>query len=399
MRLFDDLERFDRSPAAHGEDGFSFLNRADGIGWARIRDVLERWFADYPPAHAGDLRGKFRSKRAGAHFGAWWELYLHRLLQRLGYEVEVHPEMPGTSSRPDFELRREQERIYLEAAVVFSGIVDEQRDGIREGWIMDAVNRGKNPSFHLQIEFQRLGTNRPKDRDIYRPLEEWLAGLNPDHVIAEHGATGSLPEETVEVDDWRVRFEAIPVRPEARGGEPGRLLGYGPVSAGFVDDKEQLRHTLKHKRGRYGTPDAPLMVAVNCASSFPKDEDVAGALYGSIGYQYREGEPGHAKSVRLRDGTWMGEPGARGQRMSGVLSAVQLHPWTAVQVEPRLWLNPWATKPLSVDWPFTTWRCTESGLVEAEPRAVDMADLLGLPADWPGPEDPFRVGPGADARG
>src|SRR5947208_6856137 len=136
MRLFDDIARSDPSPSSYGEDTFSFYNRVDGVIWQRIRDALEAWFAEYPADHAAKLRGDFRSNRQGSHAGALWELYLHHLLRSLGYEVRVHPEVPDTSHQPDFEARCSNQRLYIEAAVVFSGIVDEEADPVREGWIM-----------------------------------------------------------------------------------------------------------------------------------------------------------------------------------------------------------------------------------------------------------------------
>ncbi len=84
MRLFDDINRSDSSPAAYTEDSYGFLNRVAGDVWQRIRETLEEWFAAYPREHAADLRGRFRSRRPGAHEGAWWELYLYRLFLRMG---------------------------------------------------------------------------------------------------------------------------------------------------------------------------------------------------------------------------------------------------------------------------------------------------------------------------
>jgi hypothetical protein len=391
MRLFDDIERRNASPPAYGEDTFTFLNRADGAVWARIRDVLDAWFAEYPEPDAADLRGRYRSQKPGQHVGAWWELYLHHLFTRLGYAVAVHPEVPGTLKQPDFEVRRGDLRFYLEAAVVFSGIVDDRPSGGgRDAWILDAVNKGSNANFTLGIEFLRRGTRKPRDRDVYRPLEVWLADLDPDEVLDATEAGDQHPKKLLTVQDWELRFTAYPVKPEAREDEdPGPLLGVGPVVAGFVDDKAQLRATLKHKRRRYGQPDAPLIVAVNCASSFTKPDDVAAALYGSLAMQYTQDVPGTARWVRVRDGTWMSETGPQGRSMSAVLTAVHLHPWTVVKEAPRLWLNPWARTALDADLPFSTGRCSDAGDVSIEERSVDMAKLLCLPAEWPGPEPPF----------
>lgn len=65
-------------------------------------------------------------------------MYLHRLFTRLGYRITIHPDVPDSTGQPDFDLSRGDERFYVEAAVVFSGIVNEGRDEVREGWVMDA---------------------------------------------------------------------------------------------------------------------------------------------------------------------------------------------------------------------------------------------------------------------
>src|SRR3954447_23347680 len=102
MRLFDDFERANPLPAEEGEDSFSFMNRVAQPFWQRIRDELDQWFAAYPPDDATDLRSRFRDASPAQHFAAWWELYLHELFLRLGFAVDVHPELEGVSGRPDF---------------------------------------------------------------------------------------------------------------------------------------------------------------------------------------------------------------------------------------------------------------------------------------------------------
>lgn len=392
MSLFDSFERIDGSPATFEEDSFAFLNRARGPVWERIRDVLDQWFADYPPGHAADIRARFRSRRPGQHPSAWWELYLHRLFSRLGYELTPHPEVTSTTRRPDFEMTRGEARLYLEAAVVFSGVVDEERDGVREGWIMDALNRGTNRNFYVGIEFEQLGVQRPKDQHVYRPIEEWLATLDPDEATVVYERTGALPEKLFSVREWRFRCRAYPVKPDARSDSAaGRLLGHGPITGGFLDDREQLVDTLKQKRGKYGELDAPLVVAVNCASSFMEDDDIASALYGrSVAYLNTLGvAESAAPPNRLRDGIWTNDAG---HRMAAVVSAVQLHPWTVTSTAPRLWLNLWAQRRLDADWPFTTWRCSTRGEIEVDEREIDMAALLGVPPGWPGTDRFGSVG-------
>jgi hypothetical protein len=388
MMLFDDTERYDASPSAYSEDTFSFYNRVAGPTWTRIRRTLDGWFADYPVEHSADLRGRFRSNREGAHASAFWEMYLHHLFGRLGYEVTVHPTVPDTTRQPDFEITRGDERLYVEAAVVFSGIVDEEADPVRDGWIMDTINKATSENFLVGVTFEQRGKLRPRDRDIVEPLEKWLGELDPDAIL--NATDDDLPVKRITTGDWHLLFEAVPVVPEARGTHPaGRLLGYGPGSVGWVDDKPQLRQTLKKKRGRYGNLDIPFVVALNCRSSFVKPEDIERALFGSLAFRYTPGVPGSGRPIREKDGTWMGKHGRTGRRMSAVLTAVELHPGSMGSVSPWLWCNPWAHDPLSVDWPFSRGTVDEAGQAQLDEREVDMPGLLGIRNDWPGPEPRF----------
>jgi hypothetical protein len=132
------------------EDSFSFLNRVSTPFWEEVRRVTEERFSRYPASGAEDLRNAFRSRLPGQHHAAWWELYLHELFRRLGYEIEIHPELADSSKTPDFLLQKGEARLYVEAAAVFSGVV--ARD-IRNapGWLLDAINTAKSPNFFVRL--------------------------------------------------------------------------------------------------------------------------------------------------------------------------------------------------------------------------------------------------------
>jgi hypothetical protein len=99
-------------------DSFSFLNRADGIVWQRIRDKLNDWYAALPDDDES-VRRRFRKADPRQHYAAWWELYMHALLRALGFDVTVHPDVPGTDGHPDFLAERGKESFYVEAVTVF----------------------------------------------------------------------------------------------------------------------------------------------------------------------------------------------------------------------------------------------------------------------------------------
>jgi hypothetical protein len=130
------------------------------------------------------------------------------------------------------------------------------------------------------------------------------------------------------------------------------------------------------------------VVALSLGAGFD-DEDIEGALYGSRAVQFRVDEPGSSREVRQMDGAWITERGPRGQRVSAVLAVAGLAMTNVVNVRPQLWLNPWASVPLEVDWPFTTWTCTDAGVASKQPADPDLAELLEVAHDWPGPEPAF----------
>ena len=112
--LFSVGRRVNPLHAGYAESSFAFLDRVAQPYWARIRDELDRWFADFPEGeHARDLRNRFRKDDPRQHYAAWWELYLYTFLRRSGFEVEVHPYVHGTRDRPDFLVRSRRGVFYV----------------------------------------------------------------------------------------------------------------------------------------------------------------------------------------------------------------------------------------------------------------------------------------------
>jgi hypothetical protein len=375
--LFDELERTDATPKKEVEDDFSFLNRVAGHFWSTIRDELDRWFVGYPASDALDLRNRFRSPRPDQHWAAWWELYLYRTFEALGFAVEVHPEIAGTDRRPDFRLRR-KDTLYVEATTVFSGIVDENRNPDREAWIVDTLNEIKSTDFVVWLHFEQLGTAQPSKREIIGPVQNWLAGLNVNQAESLKLAGGPLPEHTFLMRDWRVRLQAVPRRRERRTKPADRFVGIGPIEIGFVDDRDRIGKALERKKTHHSNVNGPLVLAVLGMSRVLDHEDVAQALFGSEAVEIATG-----RLVRKPDGFWRGPRGPSGTRISAVLLGSGTAPWFVAQDWPTLWLNPWATEPLEMELPFPLAVVQDEQLTFTD-ASRPPHEVLDLPPDWPG---------------
>ncbi|BBY28130.1 hypothetical protein [Mycolicibacterium sediminis] len=380
LRIFDDVERTDSAPAYDTEDSFTFLNRVARPSWARVRELTERWFADYPASDQSDLRSRFWKPDAAQHYGAGWELYVYTLYRSLGYEVTVHPTLPDTKRKPDFLVTRDGISSYVECVVFLAagGSGSGQRS-----WIFECTNKARDPNFVVNIEVRRDGSERPKAAEIIRPLEKWLSSLDPDELQRRIDTGQAPPYLKLDVRGWSIEYDAWPVRPECRGAG-GRLIGAYPMVLGVGDDEVRLREIVKYKGARYGSPDKPLVIAVLNTSGFTDERDMTEALFGTEAVEYIPGQRDSIRTVRQRDGYWRQGPNNRGTRVAAVLLGQNISPWHITHALPELWLNPWADRPLIDTPPFATRTAHDTGQVyllreaTAPPSAV-----FGLDPEWP----------------
>lgn len=385
LRIFDVVDRTDSSPAYDTEYSFHFLNRVAGAPWQRVRELIDSWFAEYPPDAKPDLRSRFREADAPQHYGAWWELYVYTLHQRLGYEVEIHPTLPGTTRQPDFLVTRGDTATYVECAVYLSRAGSTSDGGGERGWIYEATNQASDPNFLVDIEIRRSGTERPKASEVVKPLEQWLSSLDPDVVAGQIACGSGAPELFLTVRGWEIEYSAWPVLPERRG-EGGRLIGVYPTVTAFIsNDMLRIRDLVKYKGGRYGSPDKPLQIAILNTSGFAEAQEIQEALFGTEALSYFVGQPDSTHLVRKRDGYWRQGPPVRGSRVSAVLVGQNIYPWRICAETPKLWINPWADKHM-IDPPLLeTHTARDTGEVHQVRAAGSAPDaIFGLDREWPG---------------
>ncbi|MGH3849083.1 MAG: hypothetical protein ACRDRT_05175, partial [Pseudonocardiaceae bacterium] len=227
-RLFDDFSRTDDLPSGHAEREFSFLNRTSWPPFARVREEIERWFSEFPAESRPGLAARARGDDQ-AWASVFWELYLHNLLHRAGFSIQVEPELPGVRTRVDFLVRRDGCSVAVEATTVL-GPRAENAALQRKNTVYDTIQRLSSPNFWLAVDVFEEG---PSDLAVGRhraAVESWLEALDPDTVegrLAESGDE-SLPRHSISSGGWTVELAAWPRAREDRG-EPHRPLGaFGP---------------------------------------------------------------------------------------------------------------------------------------------------------------------------
>jgi hypothetical protein len=364
-----------------------------------VRDLLESWFSQLCAEGQPHAKARIRSGDNRQFQAAFWELYCHESLRRLGNHVACEPDLPGTSRHPDFLATGPSEsQFVLEATVASDSDPDVAADR-RKAEVFDVIDRLQASDFFLGVRVHAIGPKAPPAARLRTQLENWLNSLDADEVTAAIEADGltfgdSVPRYVWEDAGWQVVFRPLPVAPAQRGQAGRRPIGmHGPGGAFVLDDTTPLHRAIRDKAGAYGQLGMPYVVAVASEGTFVSDFPILNALFGHeqvILTPNADGTPNFT-STRAPDGVWLGPRGVQNRRISAVLTAQLLRPWCVTTVVPTLWHHPAAEHPLVVE--FLPWRKAvvdaSGGLVFREP-ALGLNAFFDLPTDWPGPEAPFR---------
>ena len=360
LRLFDHFVRTDHHHAYRSEQTFKFMNRSAWPAYENIREVLERWFADYPAGDKGDLRGRFRNGDQN-HVGAYFELFLHQVMSRLGLSPEVHPIPEVGKGRPDFVITGARgSRCYIEATVVFKRrwySEDPLENELLEA--IDAVAEPQPTKIAVSVSTKGALQNSHKKDPLKREVRKWLDSIDPIGLSTTNFDYN--PRLCIRRDDWMA--ELVAFGPLSRPSR--RLIHAGPTKAGFSDLGSLLADNLKRKAKRYGTLDRALILAINTNDVFTSDSDEHEALLGT------------------RVGIWRTDSAARHQRVHGVLFFRGLLPNNMHTVVARLYLNPNTQADIPEELLKLSSMRQHNGIWQLK-KGVNLGETLELPEDWPG---------------
>lgn len=388
--LFDAVERTDKGPMRYSEDRFGYYNRSARPPVGRIRSLLQRWFDRYPGPHQAELRTRFRTD----FDAAFYELFMHELVLRLGYTTEVHPVIdPGATRRPDFLVRSDSGYQFL-LECTLARDESEEEEGRRkvQEVLLDSINQLQSTNFMLDVDIHRVTTEAPSGRAIKEFLARELASLDPDELSRRYASEGgweALPELVYATDKVHLVFRPIPVRPDRRGKIERPIGMLGPVEMVEINPMLAVRRTVKKKATAYGDVRMPYVLAVNAVAEHgPHRTDFIEALFGDVNLRvsrHASGRGSDSRWVRSPNGIWLGPTGPRHTRLSAVLFAVPATPWNLPHVPTLLIRNPWARHPDN-----SALACLPQAVISEENLAwkegTSTGDIFGLEDGWPHPE-------------
>ncbi|PYK92831.1 MAG: hypothetical protein DME36_12005 [Verrucomicrobia bacterium] len=308
-QLFENFHRTDGGIAGEYEDTFSFLNRSAWPECQQVRTLIEEFYSRYPSHERAELRCKLQNQFDSAFF----ELFLHELLFRLGCEIVVHPSLPQTKLKPDFVGRFAcGEKVILEAVVVTDLSNAERARKARLNGLYREINAKVNsPNFFVCLRKVTNAHLVPPSKDIVSFIQARVAELDWERMSAESqdGNPYALPQWTyVGKEGFEIEICAVPRSAETRGDPEIRTLGAFPGTARWGGSSPALKKSIRDKSTKYGAMTVPFVIAVNGISRWGVGrDDVLEALF----------DPNHEDGKR--DGVWFGPKGPRNRRVSAVL--------------------------------------------------------------------------------
>ena len=389
--LFDNMERTDASSKQHNEPLFAYLNRSARREATETRGRLESWFERFPVEAQHDVRERFRGDDDHAHQGAVFELLMHELLIRLDCRVEVHPDIPGTGSRPDFLARHGDCRFYIEATVVdpkrsLSASRPLEKD------VVAKINELTSPHFYIWARVDGELSRALSREQVIQPFARLLRDHDPDEVqrLIDERGTHAAPFEKIEHGTWSLHGWLRPLPPEKRGYGRLRTLVIGPARSGMIDSSTPVQSAIQKKAKKYGRLDAPLVVAVNARDPFFDKDDEIGSLFGEEQVTFVKDRPDlPVKLTRKDDGVWIqGGYKPRYTRLAAVLIFRNIAPWNLCDARSCLYVNP------DVDYtklPDVLYRLPHARALETKiPHQYEIqwfegeniGQLLGVGEDW-----------------
>jgi hypothetical protein len=388
-RIFDEIERNDKRSRYFNESPFAYYNISARSGIAAIRELIERWYEEFPDAGKTDIRGRLRSGRQTDFRSAFFELYLCQLCRCSGFSVAIYPGMEHHSreSHPDFLLSHNGEpALYVEGT-----LAQEPQNTTatkrRQAELEDAINRLNCPNFWLLLDTSGTATENIPVAKARKKLQLWVEGLNPEQVAKDRKIkSAALPVFTDSFGGLTITITAYPKSPDRRGNTGDRPLGaVVPDELLECDAHDDIRQAVLRKAKCYGELKLPYIVAINVMNDLLDFDDILDGLFGQPTMEALLGP--QRRVVRAANGAWRGKTGPRNAVVSGVMIANNVHPTTIGTETPLLVHNPWAQMPLPIDafgLPQKSFDPVTGKIISHSGSSA--RDILGIPAPWPIPD-------------
>jgi len=332
-----------------------------------------------------DLLRRFQSHDNSQHISAFAELFFFAYFAKAGFRTEAHPETESeVRTRPDMLVSDPSGyRFYFEATAVFASKEDAAAASIKNQIYQYLNDSLINRCFFLDVTVLGHSASTPPLKKAKDFIESEMTKYNPERLLDTDFE--QLPLAVFNHDDWHIHFRLIPRQKYGDTGKEIRPIGI--ISTGVVlgDTRKLLYNSLANKAKRYGDLDLPYVIAIDTVHDFPhstSEIDIFNAILGTEAITLEIGSEKEPEVRRQIDGLWMGPQGPRNTKVSAILWADSLLPWSVTRCELVLYHNPWAARAIDKQRLPFTYAYFEPSVLRKD-SGIPTNEIMKLPADWP----------------
>jgi len=349
IKLFDKTSEFIEGPASNNENSFNYYHKSNRVEFKIIRVTLENWFSKYPAGEKKELKIRFKKDFDSAFF----ELFLHELFNKLGYEIIIHPQLKDSNKRPDFLIIKNGEQTYVEAKICFDKTEDEMAFERLQNEFYDQLSKVKIKGFVLAIEEVNFITKKqPRVKELIARIENEVCKLDPIQVYKDIQKSGfeECPRIEFENKDFNIIVKPMPLIESKKDTISKNPIGMFPFESFWGGGEESLRQSILKKSNRYGKFEIPYLICINALGRKTSGKtDIENLVWGSLQYTYstnpnvRDGT-----FTRKRDGIFYNSGKSQLQNVSGIIFT-KIFPSNIPNAKYWMYKNPFANNNFNFD--------------------------------------------------
>jgi hypothetical protein len=314
------------------------------------RKKIEEWFEALPERVELDIQQRLRSENSHQHYGAYYELAMHAFFKKMGYSVDMHPEVK--EGKPDLLITGNnlEKPVFVEVATVFDDPM-WQKEQQKLHRMMEQLHQIEH---YFYVHVSVLSDLIPQIVD-YRALNEfvvqWLDSFDPE-------VTRDFHEIRYQSGGLNLNLMLIP----QKALKKVHIVGGWTPPVRFIGGT-QLRRVLQEKIKKYKSIkqlELPFVIALSFIDAPLDDESIIEELIGKVQLTITETPNGKQVSKVGIDhsGLLIPKPGSGGKARNTRLSAViniksgwSKHKGQAMRKHSvGVIHNHWATIPLSTEF-------------------------------------------------
>jgi len=295
-----------------------------------------------------DWKKGFKSRFTNDFGATYFELIIHQIFFHQGQKLAEHPDVLGSSRKPDYLIESNKEKIFLECKE-FRNLTDDEKKLLKvKNEILYQLSILKSKSFLYNIEeFSVIHENVGNLQSEYSKIQAIMLQSPPKTIKDEYAyihAHYQLINDKIRLrmnfslrHDWEEEI----IEDELLGTHMGNtILGFSEKS---------LRNGLIKKMTRYGVTNLPLVVSLNVASHwYCKRLIFESMFYGSTWMAPQTGKEGRDKNGIFT------KPGNNLNHVAGALIFFATNPYGIEQAEYYYFKNPNYTGQISIMNDFTS---------------------------------------------